>query len=191
MMTPIFTGFTAVLEDHDVRVNAKPWLAELQNPEGEDTPSNASVYTPLLSEDFDLPLVLPGAYELQAAIDIQPVNTPIQRLDHMLTLDDDGFLLDPTDDLDTQVGRVLADEAVEGPPVMPALGDDDFLLGKDSDLPLVLPGVDELDPAAIGFELADLPVQLFDHMMTLDDDGFLLGPTDDLGRLHDHDGWLF
>jgi Ca2+-binding RTX toxin-like protein len=141
---------------------------------------------------FDLPLVLPGVDELDpAVIDFDLADQPVQVFDHMITLDDDGFLMDQTDDGFVLAGLDLVGATVEAPPVMPALDDDDFLVSKDSDVPQVFPGIDEFDPAAVGFELADQPVQLFDHMMTIDDDGFLLGPTDDLGRLHDHDGWLF
>lgn len=86
---------------------------------------------------------------------------------------------------------IQADDGFTGPEVLPGVIDDDFLLGKDAYIPLVLPGVDDFGEGPTGFDFVDQPVQLIDHMTTLGDDGFLLGPTEDLGRLHDHDGWLF
>lgn len=88
----------------------------------------------------------------------------------------------------------LLDKDADLPTVLPGVSDDAFLLDKWADVPTVLPGVDdvfEIEKFATGFDLADQPAQLVDHMMTLGDDGFLLGPTEDIGRLHDHDGWLF
>ncbi|HEY0599177.1 calcium-binding protein [Brevundimonas sp.] len=76
--------------------------------------------------------------------------------------------------------------------VLPGLPDDDFVLAKDAETPLVLPGVgsDDEDLGATPGGLRGGEA-LPDHMLTLDRDGFLIGGTDDLGRLHDHDGWLF
>lgn len=85
----------------------------------------------------------------------------------------------------------LLDKGADVPTVLPGISDDVFLLDKGADLPTVLPGIDDIEKLTTGFDPADQPVQLVDHMMTLGDDGFLLGPTDDIGRLHDHDGWLF
>ncbi len=256
MMTPMFTGFTAVLDDPDTRVNAKPWLVDVEGldidalsdadavalhpvqdsdlppampyVDGVDPSENEIDLAGLpvrpfdhmltldddgfmngLINDFDvqvapvqadrfaelppvLPVMVAGVEDLDpAVIDFDLADQPVQVFDHMITLGDDGFLLDQTDGGYVLAGLDLVGATVEAPPVMPALDDDDFLVSKDSDVPQVFPGIDEFDPAAVGFELADQPVQLFDHMMTIDDDGFLLGPTDDLGRLHDHDGWLF
>ena len=92
---------------------------------------------------------------------------------------------------DTASGPGLYGKDADQPEVLPALADDDFVLGKEADVPLVLPGVDEFDVELLGFDLSTQTFQLPDHMMTLGEDGSLLGPTDDLGRLHDHDGWLF
>lgn len=101
---------------------------------------------------------------------------------------DPGHLSGPSPHLPLPL---LTGDGAEGPQVLPGVSDDDFLLGKDGDVPLVLPGGDDLDRGLLGLDLADQPVQLIDHMISLDESGFLLGPTDDLGRLHDHDGWLF
>ena len=72
--------------------------------------------------------------------------------------------------------------------VLPGLADDDFVLPKDADMPLVLPGA-ELD--GDGFMAArgvGPDAGLPGHMLTLDPDGFLIGGLDDFGHLHD--GWL-
>ena len=107
-----------------------------------------------------------------------------------------NFLFGGNDGTDTTVRDTASELGLYGkdvyePEVFPALADDDFILGKEADVPLVLPGVDDFDGELLGFDLSTQPVQLPDHMMTLGEDGSLLGPTDDLGRLHDHDGWLF
>lgn len=69
--------------------------------------------------------------------------------------------------------------------VLPGIMGDEFLLSKDAGLPLVLP---DGDP-----EMATLDTlpRFPTHMLTLDLEGGLVGGTDDVGRLHDHDGWLF
>ena len=76
--------------------------------------------------------------------------------------------------------------------VLPGVTADEFLLSKDVDLPLVLPGDDD---GFIGvLNQGDNPEGLSgspNHMLTLDPDGGFVVGTDDLGRLHDHDGWLF
>lgn len=75
--------------------------------------------------------------------------------------------------------------------VLPGIMTDEFLLSKDVDLPLVLPGdgseVAALDMSGDAEALVGFPT----HMLTLDPDGGFMGGTDDVGRLHDHDGWLF
>lgn len=75
--------------------------------------------------------------------------------------------------------------------VLPGIMTDEFLLSKDVDLPLVLPGdgseVAALDLSGDAEALVGFPT----HMLTLDPDGGFMGGTDDVGRLHDHDGWLF
>ena len=85
----------------------------------------------------------------------------------------------------------VSDKTLDLAQVLPGLSDDGFVLSKDADLPLVLPGAgpegDAFNPMQEGLRAAaDLPR----HMLTLDQDGFLIGGVDDLGRLHDHDGWL-
>ena len=75
--------------------------------------------------------------------------------------------------------------------VLPGIMGDEFLLSKDADLPLVLPDdgseVALLETTGDAEALAGFP----SHMLTLHpEDGFMDG-TDDIGRLHDHDGWLF
>ena len=76
--------------------------------------------------------------------------------------------------------------------ILPGLTDDDFILGKQADLPLVLPGdgsefeglltVDGGPGFSEGFP---------SHMLTLHPEGGLMDGTDHISRLHDHDGWLF
>ncbi len=84
-----------------------------------------------------------------------------------------------------------ADKSSDGAEVLPGVSDDDFLIGKDGDMPLVLPGVDDIEPGPLFRDQFTQPTQRVDHMLTLGQDGFLLDPTEDLGRLLDHDGWLF
>ena len=115
--------------------------------------------------------------------------------DFLFTRHDD-FLFGGNLETDTTVRDPAFEPGLYGkhadvPEVLPALTDDDFVLGKDADVPLVLPGVDGFERDQFMFDLAGPPQQLPGHMMTLGEDNVLLGPTDDLGRLHDHDGWLF
>lgn len=92
---------------------------------------------------------------------------------------------------------VEADEArllkdADLPFVLPGVTDDDFLLGKTDDLPLVLPGEDDDTAGLTGLDAGfDITEGFPSHMLTLDGEGGFLGGTDDIGRLHDHDGWLF
>ncbi len=76
--------------------------------------------------------------------------------------------------------------------VLPGVTADDFLLSKDVDLPLVLPGEED---GGLGLLTPDEGLDVHrgfpTHMLTLDGEGGFEGGTDDIGRLHDHDGWLF
>ena len=232
-MTTRFTGFTAVLDDHDVRPAAKPWLAEIDGVDGlEDTDGRVAAlrltaeldealfaFVAATAEDdlligtvdegafasldyddalpfeaFDHPQAppVPGGLDQAVAVFDQSGAT-IQWIDHMMTLGQDDFLPAPAvADLDAWVMPVLAGEEAERPPVMPTLGEDDVLLGKDADLPVVLPGADGFDPEPPVFNLPSQDLQLFDQGMTLGEDGFLLGPPEDRVLLHYHDdGWLF
>ena len=86
---------------------------------------------------------------------------------------------------------LLSDKTLDLAQVLPGISDDDFVLSKDADLPLVLPGEGPDADAFMAMQeglgaTADLPR----HMLSLDQDGFLISGVDDLGRLHDHDGWL-
>ena len=75
--------------------------------------------------------------------------------------------------------------------VLPGVIADEFLLSKDADLPLVLPGELGDVPGLLDQNL-DLDVVGFPtHMLTLHPDGGFEDGSDDIGRLHDHDGWLF
>lgn len=89
------------------------------------------------------------------------------------------------------VSRIVPDKDADIAQVLPGIMGDEFLLSKDVDLPLVLPGDDEevglLDSSGDAAALPSFP----NHMLTLDPEGGFVGETDDLGRLHDHDGWLF
>lgn len=76
--------------------------------------------------------------------------------------------------------------------VLPGVTSDEFLLSKDVDLPLVLPGEEDETPGALDHShnpeaFAGFPT----HMLTLHPEGGFMDGTDDIGRLHDHDGWLF
>jgi VCBS repeat-containing protein len=89
----------------------------------------------------------------------------------------------------------VEDDALSGkdadqPHILPGLGEDDFLLGKDAHLPLVLPGDEDALEGLLTVEF-DISQGFPTHMLTLRPDGGFSGETDDLGRLHDHDGWLF
>lgn len=76
--------------------------------------------------------------------------------------------------------------------VLPGLLDDDFVLSKDADLPLVLPGTGlERDASAAVREGVSADASIPGHMLMLDFDGGLIGGTDDFGWLHGHDAWLF
>jgi hypothetical protein len=108
-------------------------------------------------------------------------------LDARIDRQDDGALVLPAVNDDAFVAG-KADIAQ----VLPGVTGDDFLLPKDVDLPLVLPGEADglsgfLDAPDSQESLAGFPT----HMLTLDPDRGFMGGTDDLGRLHDHDGWLF
>jgi Ca2+-binding RTX toxin-like protein len=92
-----------------------------------------------------------------------------------------------------EVGDVsFSGKDADMPRILSGQTDDDFILGKTADLPLVLPGgdgefaglltVDGTLPIGAGFQT---------HMLTLHREGGFTGGTDDGGRPHDHDGWLF
>ena len=107
-------------------------------------------------------------------------------------------LLFPGDEADTPLvlppvpdGSFLTKDA-DMAQVLPGVTSDEFLLSKDVDLPLVLPGDDDgfigvLDQG----DNPEGPSGSPNHMLTLDPDGGFVVGTDDFGRLHDHDGWLF
>ena len=69
--------------------------------------------------------------------------------------------------------------------VLPGLSEDDFILGEDVDLPLVLPGEDDVGEMLTLEPRLDLAPGGHSDMLTLDpgEGGFL--------DLHDADGWLF
>ncbi len=121
---------------------------------------------------------------------------PISHVDRGLLRETD--LLFPAGEAETPLvlpplpdGSFLTKEA-DIAQVLPGVTADEFLLSKDVDLPQVLPGDDDsftgvLDQVASPEGLSGSP----NHMLTLDPDGGFVVGTDDLGRLHDHDGWLF
>ncbi|HYC67050.1 hypothetical protein [Brevundimonas sp.] len=90
---------------------------------------------------------------------------------------------------------VVAPPVLSGPDwveILPRLADDDFILSKDADLPLVLPGTGT-DPDADAFmvmrDSLGREAGLSGHMLTLDPDGALTVDTGFFG--HVHDDWLF
>ncbi|NJC40310.1 Ca2+-binding RTX toxin-like protein [Brevundimonas alba] len=85
---------------------------------------------------------------------------------------------------------VLSDKTLDIAQVLPGLIDDDFLSFKDVDGPLVLPGDDGQMASSVLLD-AELIEAFPTHMLTLSPEGGYVGGTDDIGRLHDHDGWLF
>ena len=145
----------------------------------------------LLGKAIDLPLVLPpaGPTALPPIAVFDHSARTLQWIDHMISLGQDGFLPGRANDLDALLLTDFSGDA-EPPPVLPAVSEDDFLLGKDADLPLVLPGADGFDPEGPVFSLPIQEPQWLDQGLTLGDDGFLPGPGGDV-LLHYHDdGWL-
>lgn len=119
-----------------------------------------------LAKDGDLPLVLPGADgAVTDRFVIGPLTPPVQRDGYMLTIGEDGLLVD--------------------------VADDEFLWNEDTDVPLVFPSVDERVTDWAAIEPLAPPLQRDGYMLTIDADGFLLGLSGDPGGLHDRDGWLF
>jgi Ca2+-binding RTX toxin-like protein len=84
---------------------------------------------------------------------------------------------------------LLPDKGVDGAQVLPGLSDDDFILTKDTDLPLVLPGPDlDADGLQAMHNGVGPDAGLPGHMLSLDLDGFLILGADAFGQAHD--GWL-
>jgi hypothetical protein len=77
------------------------------------------------------------------------------------------------------------------PEIWPGASDDDFVLAKDADLPTVLPGVEDFDYTVRRMSDGDLPARWTSDTLTFIEDGAVPGLTDDLGRPHGHDDWLF
>jgi len=75
--------------------------------------------------------------------------------------------------------------------VLPGVTADEFLLSRDADLPLILPGDEEGAFDGLEYRVPEVLTGFPTHMLTLDGEGGFEGGTDDIGRLHDHDGWLF
>lgn len=90
---------------------------------------------------------------------------------------------------DLEIPGVVAD--LPSPEIWPGASDDDFLLVKNADLPTVLPAVEDFDYSVTRMSDGELPSQWTSLMLTFSEDGAVPVPTDDLGRPHGHDDWLF
>jgi hypothetical protein len=121
----------------------------------------------LLAKDADLPTVLPAAEDFDYTVTRMSDGAPPSRwTSHMLTFLEDGAVFGPAQD-------------------------DDFVLAKDADLPTVLPAAEDFDYTVTRMSDGEPPSRWTSDMLTFNEDGAVPGLTDDLGRPHGHDDWLF
>lgn len=148
---------------------------------GFDTVVLAGVFADYLIEDLG-----GGAWAITDSVADRDGADLLLDIAQLRFSDGSVFALVPADGAPALTGAKGTDDAQ----VLPGLGEDDFILGKDAPLPLVLPG-DEAEDLLTVDGVPDISQGFPSHMLTLRPEGGFAGETDDLGRLHDHDGWLF
>lgn len=148
---------------------------------GNDTVVLAGVFADYLIEDLG-----GGAWGLTDSIAGRDGEDLLLDIDQLRFSDGSTFALVPADS-----APLLVDKDIDGAQILPGVSDDAFILTKDTDLPLVLPGTG-LDPDADAFLVTHNGVGpdagLSGHMLSLDLDGFLILGADAFGQVHD--GWL-
>ena len=150
---------------------------------GFDTVVLAGVFADYLIEDLG-----GGAWSITDTVADRDGADVLLDIAQLRFSDGSVFALVPADDAPALAEAKWTDDAQ----VLPGLVEGDFVLGKEGDLPLVLPGDDsELEGLLTVDGALDISQGLPSHMLTLHPEGGFTSETDDLGRLHDHDGWLF
>lgn len=163
--------------EHDAGVRDTPTITEILRGSDLDVMLNGVTGSDFLFGDWSVEAPSAGRdADLTRLPDLQ---TPIDKAANT------ALVLPDLPDHPTQIGD--ADIAQ----VLPGIMGDEFLLSKDADLPLVLPGDGSVVVALESSGDAEALLGFPTHMLTLLPEGGFIGETDDIGRLHDHDGWLF
>lgn len=150
---------------------------------GFDTVVLAGVFADYLIEDLG-----GGAWAITDSVANRDGADMLLDIAQLRFSDGSVFALVPAVDAPTLTEAKGTDDAQ----VLPGPGEDDFILGKDAHLPLVLPGDEgELEGVLALDGDPDLTQGFPTHMLTLHPEGGFVGEADDPGRSHDHDGWLF